>query len=124
TFHNAGSGTYYLVAKHRNHIETWSKPGGESYSAGSVNNFSFTSSVNQAFGSNEILIDGFDNAYGGDVNQDEVIDLGDIIAIFNASATFDAGYISTDVNGDFVADLSDLVIAFNNSGNFISVIRP
>ena len=47
-FNNASSGTYYIVVKHRNSIETWSKPGGEILTQGSTMNYDFTSSQSQA----------------------------------------------------------------------------
>ena len=30
-FLNAPTGSYYIALKHRNHLETWSKNGGESF---------------------------------------------------------------------------------------------
>ncbi|MBL0108120.1 MAG: hypothetical protein IPP52_12740 [Ignavibacteria bacterium] len=38
--------------------------------------------------------------YGGDVNQDGVVDAGDLSAVDNDAAESLSGYVSTDVNGD------------------------
>ena len=49
TFFNVVSGTYYLVVKHFNSIETWSKTGGENIIInGSIYEYDFTSSISQA----------------------------------------------------------------------------
>ncbi len=57
--------------------------------------------------------------YSGDVIQDGVINLNDIVLIFNNSANFVNGYVVTDVNGDNVTNLNDILIAFNNSNKFV-----
>jgi len=50
TFLEAPSGTYYLVVRHFNSIETWSKSGGESLTGdSSIYNYDFTTSITQAF---------------------------------------------------------------------------
>jgi len=54
-FRNAPSGNYFIMVKHRNSIETWSKAGGEEYNFGGTLSYDFTSSVSQAFGDNMIL---------------------------------------------------------------------
>lgn len=126
-FPNATSGTYYIVVKHINTIETWSKSGGESITNGVTYDYSFTNSDAQAFGNNEKQVDNSPVNYAifsGDVNQDDAIDLTDIANIFNDASIFQGGYIATDVNGDYFVDLSDVTIAFNNSAAFVSVIRP
>lgn len=62
--------------------------------------------------------------FSGDVNKDEVIDLADIVSIFNEANAFATGYVVADLTGDGFVDLSDVTIAFNNSNVFVSVIRP
>jgi hypothetical protein len=123
-FKNAPSGTYYLQSKHRNSIETWSKSGGEPFTQATENFYDFTTSASQAFGGNQKAIAGKFGLYSGDVNQDGVIDLGDLVQCFNDVQNFVSGYIVTDVNGDGIADLSDLVDIDNNSTLFVFVIRP
>ncbi|MBK8549585.1 MAG: hypothetical protein IPL53_00445 [Ignavibacteria bacterium] len=117
---------YYIQIKQRNSLETWSKAGGEVFSASALN-YSFTASAQQAFGNNMIKVDVSPvrfAVYSGNVNQDSYIDLADIIQISNDASAFLTGYVNTDVNGDSVTDLSDILIAFNNAGNFVQVLKP
>ena len=69
-FRNAPTGNYYLVLKHRNSIETWSKTGGIAFTKGSTTNYDFTSSLSQAFGNNLKPVAGKFCTFSGDVNQD------------------------------------------------------
>lgn len=121
--HIQNGNPYYIVVEHRNSIQTWSKPGGEIWVT-SILSYDFTTSSSQAYGSNQILSGGKYCIYGADVNQDGVVDLTDIVMIFNDASVFATGYIPTDVNGDDLADLSDITLAFNNATAFVSVITP
>ncbi|MBK8553116.1 MAG: hypothetical protein IPL53_19475 [Ignavibacteria bacterium] len=126
-FGNASSGQYYIVITHRNALETWSKSGGELLSTSGTVNYDMSDLSSKAFGNNIKQIDhtpvrfGF---YSGDVNHDRVIDLTDLILVYNDVKNFNSGYINSDINGDNITDLSDLLITYNNSVNFVSVIRP
>jgi hypothetical protein len=62
--------------------------------------------------------------YGGDVNQDEVVDGSDGIIIENDAFNFVTGYVKSDLTGDNFVDASDAAIADNNSFNLVSVIKP
>ncbi|MDQ3193580.1 MAG: hypothetical protein M3P82_01135, partial [Bacteroidota bacterium] len=115
---------YYIVVRHRNSIETWSKAGGEVFTAG-VLNYDFTVAATQAFGDNQVLVGSEWSLYTGDVNQDEVVNLTDIIAIYNDGTNFVTGpYVVTDLNYDGVVNLTDLLYAYNNSTIFVSTKRP
>jgi hypothetical protein len=94
TFLNAVSGTYYVVVKHRNSIETWSKAGGESYTLGSPLNYDFTTAQTQAYGNNMLLIGSRYCIYGGDINQDGVVDATDAGAVDNDASNYASGYLS------------------------------
>ena len=126
-FTNVSAGTYYIVIKHRNSVETWSKSGGKQYIPGTVFIYNFNTDSSNAFGSNEIRVSSSPLTYAiynGDENQNGIIDLNDIIANFNDAGIFATGYIRTDATGDRLVDLSDVLIAFNNSGNFVTKIIP
>lgn len=127
TFTNALNGVnYYLQLKHRNALETWSKSPGQSFTA-SVLNYNFTGSSTQAFGNNMLLIDASPvryGEYGGDVNQNGIIDLVDVIQVNNAAGSFSSGYVVDDLDGNNVVELSDVIIATNNSSKFIVKIVP
>ncbi len=126
-FFNAISGiNYYLQLKHRNSIETWSRAPGQIFS-NSVLTYNFSDSAWKAFGNNMLSVDVAPlrfAVYNGDVNQDGLIDLSDIIAIYNDATVFASGYVVTDINGDNFVDVSDLIPAYNNSNNFVGTIRP
>lgn len=115
---------YYIIAKHRNSLETWS--------ANAINfnpvfaEYNFANDPSQSFGNNVIQVDTdpLYAFYSGDVNADGAVDLADVILINNDAISFAVGYIITDLNGDYIADLSDVLIAYNNSSNFVSVIKP
>lgn len=124
-FNKVQSGSYYIVIKHRNSIETWSRQGGEILSSGGIINvYDFTLSQNMAFGNNMILRGTRYCIYSGDVNRDGVIDGTDLSLIDNDVSGFATGYIQSDITGDMVTDGSDLSITDNNVSGFISVIKP
>ena len=134
-FNYAPTGTYYLQVRQRNHLETWSKSGGESYTAGSVNSFDFTTSSSQAYGSNQILSGSKYCMYGGDVAggissgeiynyQDGSIDAADLSAIDNDALNSLSGYYPSDVTGDDFVDSGDLSITDNNSLLSVFTARP
>ena len=125
TFPNAQSGQYYIVAKYRNTIETWSKAGGELIlDKGTINTYNFTTAAAQAFGSNQILIGSKYCNFSGDINNDGTVDLGDLGSIDNDAANFVTGYVTNDLNGDDAVDLSDISIGDNNANNFVQKITP
>ena len=120
--------TYYVVLKHRNSIETWSNsPQGPFRILTSQSNYSFTFSASAAFGNNLKQVDStpFTFAiYGGDIDQDGIIDGSDLSLITNDAFNFTTGYVLTDLNGDQFVDGSDATIALNNAFDFVGVIRP
>jgi len=125
-FSTAPSGTYYLVVKHRNSIETWSANGIAVTRGGSVN-YDFSNSSSQAFGSNMIQVDASPvrfAIFSGDVNQDGVVDATDAGAIDNDAFNFVTGYVNTDITGDDLVDATDAAIADNNAANFVGKIVP
>ncbi|MDQ3193385.1 MAG: integrin alpha [Bacteroidota bacterium] len=126
-FGNAPSGTYYIVVTHRNSIDTWSKSGGEILTSGNLMNYDMSVLPSQAYESNLKQIDTSPVRFGifsADVIRDGLVNLNDIIAIYNNAVNFVNGYVVTDVTGDNVTNLNDVIIAHNNSTGFVSVKRP
>ena len=126
-FLNSPRGTYYIVIKHRNTIETWSRSGGEVIISGGSVNYDFTDVISKAYGNNLMQTDTSPvryAIYSGDVNQDAFIDLTDVLIIYNDAGVFTTGYINTDVNGDSITDLTDLIYAYNNANRFVTVVKP
>ena len=103
-------GEYFIVLKHRNHLETWSRP----FIYGNDTVFNFTDTVNEAFGSNMKLLE--PNAYGlfyGDVNQDKFIDALDVSTAGQDAASFQTGVLRSDVNFDKYVESVDLSLIEN-----------
>ncbi|MEO8447765.1 MAG: hypothetical protein ABI528_09735, partial [bacterium] len=124
TFSNAQSGTYYIVVKHRNALETWSKSGGEAFVRGTTFTYDFTSANTQAYGDNQVVKGGESCLYSGDVNQDYTIDATDLIIISNDALLFNEGYVVSDITGEGFVDVLDLITAYNNSVNFVTREAP
>ena len=123
SFSNAASGLYYLEITHRNSLETWSRLP-QNITSGGTLNYNFTTSASQAFGNNLKLVSGRYCDFSGDVNQDGLIDLSDVVIVNNGSSVFLTGYVVQDVNGDSIVDLSDLIITLNNASAFVAKIIP
>ncbi|MBK6965948.1 MAG: PKD domain-containing protein [Bacteroidales bacterium] len=116
------NGDYYLTVKHRNSIETTSAT--PVSFAGPVIDYAFNS-PSAAYGSNLLpMIDGQYVIYSGDVNQDGVIDTGDISPIDNDQLNYATGYIVSDVNGDGIIDTGDVTIVDNNQFGFVGSVLP
>jgi hypothetical protein len=114
---------YYVVIKHRNHLETWSDTGGVVFDH-AINSYDFTTSQGQTYGGNAIQKGTKWCIYGGDVNDDAFIDFSDLSAVDNDQYNFVSGYVVTDITGDDFVDFSDLTIVDNNQYNFIGAIIP
>lgn len=126
TFTNAPTGRYYIVVKHFQSIETWSRSGGDSLTAnGSWHSYDFTASASQAYGSNLRLKGGKYCIYTGDINQSGFVDGSDAIRVHSDSQIFLTGrFLITDLNGDNIVDGTDYLIVDNNAYNFVGVVKP
>jgi len=115
--------SYFIGIKHRNSIETASAAL-VSFADGTIN-YDFSTAASQAFGSNQITLSGgVFGFFGGDENQDGLVESGDMIDVDNAVAAFDGGYIVTDINGDGLMDSSDMIIIDNNNTAFVGATLP
>ena len=119
---SALSDSYFITLKHRNSIET-TTAAPVSFSGGLIN-YSFDTPL-KVFGGNLFQTnDGVWAIYGGDVNQDGVVDAGDMVLLDNDNSTFAKGYLATDINGDGIVDVGDMTILDHNSASFVSRILP
>ncbi len=114
--------SFYIALKHRNALETWSKSP-MSFIDDTLA-YDFTTAATQAYGDNMILKGTKWTMFGGDVNQDGVIDISDVGLVDNDNLNFVTGYTSTDVTGDNLVDLSDVGLVDNNNLNFVSRVTP
>ncbi len=114
-------GLYYIVVKHRNSIETWSSA--PVYIEAVSKNYDFTLFASQAYGNNLVLNGNNYCIYGGDVNQDGIVDATDNSMVDNDASNYSTGYVSTDLTGDMTVDGTDYTIAENNAASFISTVH-
>jgi hypothetical protein len=116
------SGSYFITIKHRNSIETTTATA-ISF-AGSTINQSYGTPSN-VYGANlGLSTDGHYLIYGGDVNQDGVVDTGDFALVVNDAYNYASGYLSTDVVGSGVIDSSQYTILVNNGQNYVGTSHP
>lgn len=118
-FPDMEEGTYYIVVKHRNSLETWSSTG-YTFFKSQIASYDFTSSQSQAFGNNLILKGNKYCIYSGDINQDGTINNNDMQLAVNSTGFY--GYIDADVNGDKLCNATDRQIILLNTN--VSVKSP
>jgi hypothetical protein len=118
-FTRVTTGKYYIVVKHRNHLETWSKYA-VSFTGGSTTSYDFTTAAGQAYGDNMKQVGSVWVLYGGDPNQDGDIGALDIPIFISQFGT--QGYLSCDFNGDDDVTGVDQQILIQNYG--ITVSKP
>lgn len=118
------SGNYYIGVKHRNSIETASAD--PIQFAGQVISYDFSTAATQAFGANQkdLNLSGVFGFFGGDENQDGLLDSSDMIDADNDAAAFAVGYLATDINGDGLIDSSDMIYIDNNVAAFVAAVLP
>lgn len=116
------SSFYYITIKNRNHIETTSAL--PVSFMGNIISYVFSNSVSKAFGNNMVNLSGVFAIWGGDENQDGIVDASDMIDIENNAFNFVTGYINTDLNGDGLIDAGDMILADNNANSFVASILP
>jgi hypothetical protein len=115
-------GSYYVTIRHRNSITTVSAS--PISFAGDIITWNFSTSAEMAYGNRLRNIGGIYVLYGGDVNQDGVIDTNDFIGVDNDSFNYATGYLDTDVDGDGVIDTRDFITIDNNNYNYIQSAHP
>jgi uncharacterized protein affecting Mg2+/Co2+ transport len=116
------TGSYFIVVKHRNALETWSAA---PVLIGTSTTYDFTTSSAQAYGSNMIEVEtGIWGFYSGDLNFDENIDLLDLSILEADISNFSFGYYASDINGDGNVDLLDSPVMEENINSFVFAAHP
>ncbi len=118
-FDNITGGRYYIIVRHRNHLETWSKYS-VNFVGGNTTYYDFTTSASKAFGDNMKQAGSVWVLFGGDPNQDGDIGAQDIPIFISQFGT--QGYLSCDFNGDDDVTGIDQQILIQNFG--ITVAKP
>ena len=113
------NGTYYVVIRHRNSLETWSTMGGLLFDK-SINVYNFTTAITQAYGSNLLLKGTKYCLISGDVDQDGSVGALDRSACWNDRNL--SGYYATDLDGDGSVGALDRSICWNNRN--LAVQKP
>jgi hypothetical protein len=122
-FHHSTRGVYYVVIKHRNHLETWSHAP-VNFALGSITRLDFSQTQDSAYANNLAPSGSRWCLYGGDVDQDGYIDNNDLFLVNQDAYNYREGYARTDVDGNGFVDNRDLMIIDANAFNFIRVQRP
>ena len=117
-----GSG-YYIQTSHRSALETWSK-NTQSFNANGDLSYNFTTDSAKAYGNNLLKENLKWTVYNGDVVKNGIVELSDVLAVYNDASDFVTGYVNTDLNGDDLIDLVDILLVYNNSKNFVSTMKP
>ncbi|PKO97829.1 MAG: hypothetical protein CVU14_09265, partial [Bacteroidetes bacterium HGW-Bacteroidetes-9] len=79
----------------------------------------------RVFGGNLLLMgDGRYVIYGGDANQDGMVDTADFSPVDNDQTNFVSGYVVTDINGDGIIDTGDFNTIDNNQFSFVGAVLP
>lgn len=86
--------------------------------------YDFTTSSSKAFGNKLKEMDGVFVLYSGDVNEDGLIDLLDMLQITTHSNLFSMGYMVEDLNGDGGIDALDMILCDNNAALKIQAVTP
>jgi hypothetical protein len=117
------SGSYYVTIRHRNSVTT-TTAAPVSFTGSSIS-YNFTNLASKAFGSNmKSVAGGYWVFYGGDANQDGLVDSVDLTLLGTSANLYSTGYVPEDINGDGVVDTSDIIMADNNSKDFITSVTP
>lgn len=104
--------SFYIVIKHRNSIETWSKLPQKFSNA--ILQYDFTIDSTTAYGNNLVYKAGRWCIYSGDVNQDGMIDSTDLMIVYTDNITGNTGYINSDLNGDGFCEILDILYCYKN----------
>ncbi|MBL8008716.1 MAG: hypothetical protein JNJ56_14440, partial [Ignavibacteria bacterium] len=116
-----------ISVKHRNTIETWSKPGSWIVFSQDTASYNFTTAATKAYGDNQKQVNYSPVRYaffGGDINQDGTLDASDLSSVENAAQDGLSGYIISDVTGDDYVDAADLSLVENNVTTGVSAVIP
>jgi hypothetical protein len=113
-FPNVPSASYYLVLRHRNHLEVWSAAAvALTKGTTSSSSYDFSAGAATAYGVNPLKqVGAVYVTWGGDVNQDGVVDYRDRNLTWNNRTL--SGYLTTDCNGDNVTNTLDDAIVLAN----------
>jgi hypothetical protein len=104
--------SYYIVLKHRNHLETWSAT--PFYFDTPDTTYDFASAATAAYGSSTVLLKpGIYGIPAGDINQDGSVDLTDFTLMGASMSNHYNTYRREDLSGDRYVESADYSIMEN-----------
>lgn len=121
---------YFFSIGYRNHILTFSA-NPVSFTGGVIN-YDFTTDSTQACGNTLRNVNGVYVIYAGDITdmsydylsgtaaQDLVVDMSDVLYVFDSYSNSDSGCLITDINHDGMIDLLDVYMVYNNNFVYMS----
>mgnify|MGYP000843946165 CR=1 FL=1 len=112
-FTKAPNGNYYIIVKHRNHLETWSKLP-QAMVTNITKSYDFTTASTQAYGDNMKQTGSEWVLFAGDANQDGAVDGFDVLIFVGEYGG--TGYYRCDFNGDEAVDGFDVLIFVSDFG--------
>jgi len=121
----AYASSYYVIIRHRQSIETWSK--NPVSFAGSSISYNFTSAAGQAFGNNMKDLLGNGTVWGlfaGDLNHSGYVELDDVNAAYAAGRISASGYLIEDIDGDGFVEIDDVNKIYTNSISSSGITKP
>lgn len=104
--------SFYIVIRHHNSIETWSKF--PVSLAQAVGEYDFTADSSKAYGNNLTKKEGRWCIYSGDINQDGLIDSVDLQIVFLDNISGVENSYDTDLNRDNFTEVYDVILTFKN----------
>jgi hypothetical protein len=123
TLPSSFNGSYYITIKHRNSLTSVSAVP-VSFNNSTIT-YNFSDAVSKVFGNNQLqTYDGKWVIFGGDINQDGIVDAGDMSLVDNLAVQAAGGYLPSDSNGDGLIDSSDMAIVDNNATNATGSLTP
>jgi hypothetical protein len=122
-FPTAPIGSFYVVVRGSNFLQTWTS--GLVTIGSTPVSYNFSDAITKAYGANMVLLDaGIYGFYSGELNGDNNIDNADYLIWEVDANNFEFGAFPTDINGDGNVDNADYLIWETNANNFIFSVAP
>jgi hypothetical protein len=118
------SGSFYIVVKHRNSVETWSAQPVTIMNRAIT--YNFTDQIAKAYAQNMSSLQNSNlfALHSGDITNDGVVDNNDFSTWETDANDFASGYLATDLDGDGSAENADFSIWELAANDFIGSIAP
>jgi hypothetical protein len=124
TYSSAPSGSFFIVIKHRNSVQTWSSTP-QAVGPISALTYDFTTAATKAYGDNMVEVEsGVYAMYTGDIDQDGNVNNVDYSLWETDANNLEFGYFATDLDGDGNVNNVDYSIWESSANALIYSIVP